>query len=203
MSNEAAERNVPQVYTLTRLTRSAGQSRRVVVAGFDVPMRGLIVTVLAVAIAFLPTLILWIFVGSWALIVPLISVGAAFYLVETRARSGLHLRTYQVMIDKRRASIGRFVCCGRTVEPRMTGYALILRASMPSPYLADLDEVTQTLLASRLAGATPFGGISPQGPHRAPRRLAYRPRSAGRKASGGDPFAELARESAPHAAKES
>ena len=141
---------IPQVYTLTKLTRSAGQSRRVVVAGFDAPLRGLVVTILALAVSAIPTMILWLAVGPLALVLSMLTVGAAFYLVEGRTRSGLRLRTYQAMIDKKRERIGQFMCCGQAVFPRMSGFGLFLQSSMPSPHLVPASAQVDSLLAPEL-----------------------------------------------------
>lgn len=141
---------IPQVYTLTKLTRSAGQSRRVVVAGFDAPLRGLVVTILALAVSAIPTMILWLAVGPLALVLSMLTVGAAFYLVEGRTRSGLRLRTYQAMINKKRERIGQFMCCGQSVFPRMSGFGLFLQSSMPSPHLVPASAQVDSLLAPEL-----------------------------------------------------
>jgi len=151
------------VYTLTSLTRSAGQARRVVIAGFDAPLRGVLVTAVALLVAFLPTAILWIFLGPSALLLAVLVVGAAFYLVESRTRSGLHLRTYQAMIDKKREVIGQFICCGIPVDPGMSGFGLILQSSMPSPYLPTTAEQVDALWAlptqTGRAGSGPDDGV--------------------------------------------
>lgn len=125
----------PQVYTLTALVRGAGATRRVVVASFDLPLRGAVITACALVASIPPTAIAWAIVGKVALVVPVFLVAAAFYLVEARSRSGLRLRNYQQMVDKRRAGIGQFVCYGKPVDPAPRGWARIVASSMPSPYL--------------------------------------------------------------------
>lgn len=162
MADDSDAARMPQVYTLTSLTRSAGQSRRVVVAGFDAPLRGLLVTGLALAVSALPTAILWLFIGPSALFLSMLAVGAAFYLVESRTRSGLQLRTYQAMIDKRRENIGQFLCCGKAVQPSMSGYGLLVRSSMPSPHLVSASDQVELLINPELTGSTPIRPAPPR-----------------------------------------
>lgn len=86
---------VPTCYSLTGLTRAAGSNRRVIVQGFDLPFRGVLVAAAAFAVGVLPTIAAVLLVGSWGLLVMAAVQLAVFQLVERRTRGGLHLRTYR------------------------------------------------------------------------------------------------------------
>jgi len=122
---------VPSCYALTGLTRTAGASRRVVIQGFDLPFRG----VLVAAVGLLPTVAAVLVVGAWGLAVMACVQVAVFQLVERRTRGGLHLRTYRALLDKRRGgrAVGRFRCCGVTVDPAPSVFRVVTAATVPAP----------------------------------------------------------------------
>ena len=122
---------VPSCYALTGLTRTAGASRRVVIQGFDLPFRG----VLVASVGLLPTVAAVLVVGAWGLAVMACVQVAVFQLVERRTRGGLHLRTYRALLDKRRGgrTVGRFRCCGVTVDPAPSVFRVVTAATVPAP----------------------------------------------------------------------
>jgi len=124
---------VPACYSLTGLTRTSGSNRRVVIQGFDLPFRGVLVAAAAFAVGLLPTVVAVLLVGSWGLLVMAAVQVAVFQLVERRTRGGLHLRTYRALLDKRagQRTIGRFRCCGVTVDPRPAVFRTVTSASVP------------------------------------------------------------------------
>jgi hypothetical protein len=125
---------VPHCYALTGLTRSAGANRRVVIQGFDLPFRGVVVAAAGFAVGVLPTVVAVLLVGSWGLAVMAAVEVAVFQLVERRSRSGLHLRTYRSLLDKRKGkrTVGRFRCCGVTVDPAPRRFRVLTAASVPA-----------------------------------------------------------------------
>lgn len=183
----------PQVYALTALTREAGSARRVVILGFDAHLRGVVIAVAALALAAAPTFFAWLLVGPAALTVTGLIVAAVFYLVEHRTRSGLQLRTYQAMADRRSERIGQFICCGRRVYPNRTGIGTVRSSSMPSPYLLQTPAAVDRLFSPALSDpkdqspADPPDNFPPE-PTAAVRR---HPRLR-RRRRGADPFTELA-----------
>ena len=124
---------IPTCYSLTGLTRAAGSNRRVIVQGFDMPFRGVLVAATAFAVGLLPTIAAVLLVGSWGLLVMVAVQLAVFQLVERRTRGGLHLRTYRALLDKRAGSrtVGRFRCCGVTVDPAPAVFRTVTTASVP------------------------------------------------------------------------
>jgi len=128
-----------QVFVLSRLTRNVAAQRRVVIQGFDLPARGLIIAGAALLPALLITAIMWVFLGMLAVIaIPIVEV-AVFWLVESRTRSGLQLRQYQAFLDRRRSVAGKFVCCGTPFDPlhgtwgRVVGSTMSTAPFRPSP----------------------------------------------------------------------
>lgn len=113
-------------YTLSPLTRSANLQRRVVIQGFDLPVRGLTIAALALIPALPITIILWTFTGSYALVSIFVVEGAAFWLIESRTRNGLQLRRYQRFVDIRRSVSGTFTMCSRPIDPleHLFGYTV-------------------------------------------------------------------------------
>jgi len=126
---------VPSCYALTGLTRTAGASRRVVIQGFDLPFRGVLVAAAGFAVGLLPTVAAVLVVGAWGLAVMACVQVAVFQLVERRTRGGLHLRTYRALLDKRRGgrAVGRFRCCGVTVDPAPSVFRVVTAATVPAP----------------------------------------------------------------------
>jgi len=120
-----------KVYSLTPLLRSANQQRRVVIQGFDLPVRGLTIAGLALAPALVVTAILWAFVGQYALVaVPGVEL-FAFWVIESRTRSGLQLRQYQRFVDKRRSASGTFLVCNRPITPLSHVFGHVMASSVP------------------------------------------------------------------------
>ena len=119
------------VYSLTPLLRRANQQRRVVIQGFDLPVRGLTIAGVALAPALVLTAILWMFFGQYALLaVPLVEL-FAFWIIESRTRSGLQLRQYQRFVDKRRSVTGTFLVCNRPVTPLSHVFGHVMASSVP------------------------------------------------------------------------
>jgi hypothetical protein len=119
------------VYTLTPLLRSVNQQRRVVIQGFDLPVRGLTIFGLAFLPGLMLTAIAWPFVGQYALITLPIVEFFAFWVIESRTRSGLKLRQYQRFLDMRRSVSGTFLCCNRPITPLRHLFGYVLASSVP------------------------------------------------------------------------
>ena len=116
---------------MTPLLRSANQQRRVVIQGFDLPVRGLTIAGLALAPALVVTAILWPFFNQYALVaIPIIEL-FAFWVIESRTRSGLQLRQYQRFVDKRRSASGTFLVCNRPITPLSHVFGHVMASSAP------------------------------------------------------------------------
>ena len=120
------------MFSLSPLTRRAASQRRVIVSGWDVPLRGFMIFLAALPVALAVTALLWVlFAGEYALaMIPVVEI-AVFWLIETRTRSGLRLRTYQTILDSQRAQIGTFFCCWRVIDPLSGRLGVIVASSIP------------------------------------------------------------------------
>jgi len=130
-----------QVFTLSRMTRNVASQRRVVIQGFDLPARGLMIAGIAIVPGIIVTAIMWIFMGTLAIIwIPVVEL-AAFWLIETRTRSGLRLRQYQAFLDKRRSIAGTFVCCGVAIDPLHGQWAQVVSSTISTaPFRPSFNE---------------------------------------------------------------
>lgn len=132
-----------RVFDLTPLTRGASAQRRVVIQGFDLPARGLMIVALASIPGLMAVAVAWTLIGRLGLFaLPAVDI-AALYLIETRTRSGLHLRTYQTLYDRRksRSRIGRFYVAGQVVDPARGVQRLIVSSSRPAAQPPDPEAV--------------------------------------------------------------
>jgi hypothetical protein len=108
-----------RVFCLTPLTRGAGNERRAVVKGFDVRVRTMIIAGVAAVPALVVAAIAWAVIGVPGLLALPLVEALAFWLVEARTRSGLRLRTYQALTDRRKAKseVGKFFVAGHVYDP--------------------------------------------------------------------------------------
>ena len=120
-----------RVYSLTPMTRSVNLQRRVVIQGFDLPMRGLTIAGFALIPALPLTAMVWPFLGVYALFTLFIVEAAAFWMIETRTRSGLKLRRYQRFLDMRKSVEGSFMICGEVVHPNEHLFGYVVDSSTP------------------------------------------------------------------------
>jgi len=128
-----------QVYSLTELTRNASADRRVVIQGFDLPMRGLMIVGIAAIPALIVTIIGWVLVGEYAVLLFVGVEMAAYWLIETRSRRGLQLKRYQTILDRYRSIDGRFTCCGVEIDPLHGTWATIRSSSVHRPVTDSFD----------------------------------------------------------------
>ncbi len=121
----------PSVYSLTALTgRKKNAGRTLIIQGFEVGRRGLIITGLAIAASLIPTFILYGFAGPYAVVfVPPAFIAAAFYFIESRSRKGLQLRMYETIRDKKRADTTTFFICWRPVDEGLGEHTIVASAA--------------------------------------------------------------------------
>jgi hypothetical protein len=133
-----------QIYMLTAVTRNAAANRRVVIKGFDIPARGLMIA----AVAFIPALIVALvtaaifgFVGF--LMIPVVEL-ATFWLIEGRTRNGLQQRNYRTFLDKKKSIAGKFICCGQEFDPLHGTWGSVVASSVTTYSTADLFDLGDT-----------------------------------------------------------
>lgn len=107
---------MPVVYSLTPLTgRRRNENRRMVVATVEIKRRTFLVAGASLLASAPVTGLLAMLVGVWAIIVPLLFIGAGLWLWDSRQRKGLKLLNYQAILDTRRARNGVLYAAGRVV----------------------------------------------------------------------------------------
>lgn len=123
------------LYDLTSLTgRKRNAGRTIIVSGFEFSRRALLVTSVALGVALFPALIANLFFGPLAMIITAaVFVAGAFILFEGRTRSGLQVRLYRSILDKKKASTDTFYICFRPVGETL-GRANIIASSEPVYY---------------------------------------------------------------------
>lgn len=104
------------VYSLTQLTGSRrNEDRRTVLFTFEVRQYTVWVVALSALASAPVTLLLIAIIGMYGLFFPIVAVMAGLILWDTRQRSGLKLRTYQAILDRRRAQNGVLYASGAPI----------------------------------------------------------------------------------------
>lgn len=124
-------RSAPTVYFLTDITRRSNEHRRVIVQGFDVRWRTVLIVLATAPIGLILTLVLWPIISEPAILVMPATVAGGFWLIEHRTRSGLQLPMYRWLLDRKGSSVGQFFMCGRRIEPGRQIGATIMASTVP------------------------------------------------------------------------
>lgn len=121
------------LHTLTALTgRNSSANRTVIIQGFEARRRTLIVLAVGAVPALFITAVLWAIIGQYAVLALPAVEGLVFWLVESRTRNGLQLRTYESLLDKKRSDAGKFYLCGRVIDPELNELGTIVAAAIPA-----------------------------------------------------------------------
>lgn len=131
-----------RIYTLTPLTRRAASQRRAVLSGFDVPWRLVKVLGIGAVPALLVALVLWPLLGAWSLTAFVGVETGVWWLVESRDTTGLKVKHWRGLLDRRQARIGALLVCGEPLVDshgkRSRVVASAVRVPRPEPTLDDL-----------------------------------------------------------------
>lgn len=160
------------LHTLTALTgRDSNVNRTIVVQGFEARRRTVVVAAIGAVPGLLLTVILWGFIGEFAVLALPVAEGAAFWLIETRSRTGLQRRTYETLMDKKRSDAGQFYMCGRVIDPNLNELGTIMASTVaapgftPAPVTPELSDagpaVVATLPVAQFAMAGPAPAPAP------------------------------------------
>jgi hypothetical protein len=122
-----------RIYTLTPLTRRAGSQRRAVLSGFDVPWRLVKVLGLGAVPALLAALVLWPLLGAWSLTAFVLVEAAVWWLVESRDTTGLKVKHWRGLLDRRQARLGVLLVCGEPLVGRRGRRAKLVSSSVGVP----------------------------------------------------------------------
>lgn len=123
----------PSVYVLTPLTRGAVAQRRVVISGLDLPWLRTVLLSAAFVVSLPLIWTTWTLLSTWALLWAPTAMLSTYWLIETRTRTGLHLRRYQAMRDTRRATTDVFYFCDQPLDPDPDQLWTLSRSSVPAP----------------------------------------------------------------------
>lgn len=121
-------------YSLTAMTgRKSGTDRTTVIGTVEMRLRTFWIAVIALIPGAILTAITFFFVQEWSfLCIPAVEA-AAFYLIERRSTDGLRLRTYQHLLDRKRAVNGVFFLCGQPIEVTGQSFGTIRQITVPVP----------------------------------------------------------------------
>lgn len=136
----------PTIYTLTELTgRRSGTDRRVIIQGFDLPMRSVIIGGIVAVPAFIATVIVWQFVGGYSVLTFFVVEAAAFWLIEGTTSRQMGVKNYQALADRRRSSVGQFYMCGRRFDPHAVVAGTLRVNTVPVTHDSDIDRLDVAL----------------------------------------------------------
>lgn len=121
------------LYTLTPLTgREASANRTVVIGTVEFNWRVWMILVWTAPVALLATVTAWPLIGQYAIIMLPLVEGAALWLIHRRTSTGLRLRTYQAINDKRRSNLNQFFLCGHKIDLSEDGFRVLMRNTTPA-----------------------------------------------------------------------
>lgn len=122
------------VYDLTPLTMKANTGRRVIIQGFDLPRRGLILGVSGFVVTMLPASLAYSLLGATGIFVHMVLLGLWFWLIEARSRDGLRLPLYKSIIERKFDSVtNTYIRCWRPIEDQADQYCWLRTSSVPAP----------------------------------------------------------------------
>lgn len=123
---------INSLYMLTEMTgRRSNENRTVVIASFEMRARHFWVAAGSLVPGLLFLLIMMPLMGQWSIVWPVLFVGVAFLIAETRTRTGLKQRVYKEMLAKKKSRDGEFLLAGHPIDPRSTEFAAITQTAIP------------------------------------------------------------------------
>lgn len=126
------------MFSLTDLTgRNRDANRTTVIGTVEMKWRVWIILLIGFPFAILATVFALPFLGITALIFIPIVEGAAVYLIHRRTKSGLKLRTYEAILDKKKAVINRYYLGGQPIDMDPAQYAVVYQSHAPNPNISE------------------------------------------------------------------
>src|SRR6476659_3080728 len=110
----------------------ASSTRTVVVGVAEFPWRVLVILIVALVTGLLPTMAVWALVGVWAVGFLAAWMAAAVWLFHGRTRSGLKIRNYAALLNRRRAILNEFMLGAAVVQVPRDDWRLIRPGSIPN-----------------------------------------------------------------------
>ncbi|MPV51054.1 hypothetical protein GCG21_13765 [Pseudactinotalea sp. HY160] len=117
---------------MTKITgRRRSDDREMIVGSFEVRKQHFTVFMLGLIPSMLVAGIFAFIVGVYAVFVAAVVMCAWFYLVQRRSKTGLHTRTWQTILDRKRTLAGKFIQCGVVIDPGSYDDYQVMAATMP------------------------------------------------------------------------
>lgn len=123
--------SAPDLYVLTDITRKSSEQRRVVLSGFDVRWRTVVICMMGGPIGIILAAFFWVFIGEGAILFIPLSIGALFYLIDGKSKQGLGLPMWRALLDRKKSSVGKFYMCGIEIDPLATPSVNCVRSTVP------------------------------------------------------------------------
>lgn len=162
------------LYMLTPMTgREAAEQRTVIIGTVELNWRLWIILIAASPVALFVTLVFWPFFGQLALIMLPIVLIAAAVLFYQRSTSGLRLRRYQALMDKKKARSGtQLFLCGVPIDTSEAQFRRVMPAAAP---YGRADELAAAKPSGKaLVETSPLPSPSPERPTRGKRKAPKR-----------------------------
>lgn len=105
------------MFMLTPMTgKAAAESRTVIISGFEIGFKTFVLCCIGALPGLALAIVTYPLLGSGSILMIPVGILAILYLFQSRSRDGLKLRTWQTMVDKRKAAINQFFICGEAVD---------------------------------------------------------------------------------------
>lgn len=123
------------MFSLTELTgREASAQRTVVIGTVEMNWRVWMVLVWTFPLAVIVAALFYPFLQAGAILaIPLVE-GGALYMIHRRTRSGLKLRTYQALLDRKRSAVNTFFICGQPIDLSIDKFMVLANSAVQNPY---------------------------------------------------------------------
>jgi hypothetical protein len=122
------------MFSLTELTgREASAQRSVVIGTVEMNWRVWMVLVWTFPLALIITAIGFAIVGSVAIVLIPVVEAFALYMIHFRTRSGLKLRRYQALWDRKKSAVNQFFVCGQPIDLSQSKWTTLASASVENP----------------------------------------------------------------------
>lgn len=139
------------MFSLTELTgREASAQRTVVIGTVEMNWRVWMVLVWTFPLAVIVAAVFYPFLQAGAILAIPVVEGAALYMIHRRTRSGLKLRTYQALWDRKKAAVNTFFICGQPIDLSLDKFIVLANSAVQNPYYKPSTGISITPISSDL-----------------------------------------------------
>ena len=144
------------MFSLTELTgREASAQRTVVIGTVEMNWRVWMVLVWTFPLAVIVAAFFYPFLQAGSLLIIPAVEGGALYMIHRRTRSGLKLRTYQALWDRKKSATNTFFICGQPIDLALDNFMVLANAAVPNPYYKPSAQALPSPVSSDLPFTTP------------------------------------------------